>query len=293
MTTTGNFLDRAARAVARRVQYVRSGTLRRIPRKWITNEFAFSFADDGWNYFRALITECDQKPELRLEDSIFWRFFQDERVKSVRYLNDILFLHKPGQRDCGFQFALATYPWGDQVAGGPCGHHFDQITGNSTRDLYGHRANIWYKPGDPHPLRLEWEKTRELFDKLRDGYRPLRAGRLPEVTLLMRRDGAYRAMRYNGQHRIAILSHLGRSRLTVLVPSARTLNADLASWPGFSSLPKVVHKGEIFIRETEVNDWPYVKRGLCSREQALEIFHAFFDLNGRERIQALGLAPGY
>jgi hypothetical protein len=159
--------------------------------------------------------------------------------------------------------------------------------------MYGPRANVWYEPGDPSPLRLEWEKTRRLFNKLRGGYHPLRAAQLPTVTLLVRRNGEYRAMRYNGQHRLAALSHLGRKRLTVLVPSARALNAELASWPSRSSLPKLVHDGEIVVRETEVNAWPYVKRGLCAREQALEIFHAFFDLNGRERIQALELAPDY
>ena len=104
--------------------------------------------------------------------------------------------------------------------------------------MYGPRANVWYEPGDPSPLRLEWEKTRRLFNKLRGGYHPLRAAQLPTVTLLVRRNGEYRAMRYNGQHRLAALSHLGRKRLTVLVPSARALNAELASWPSRSSLPK-------------------------------------------------------
>ena len=284
---------RAVRAVARRVRYIRSGKLRQIPLKWITNEFAFSFADDGWNYFRALVAEHDRKPKLRLEDSIFCHFFQQERVKSVRYLNDLLFLHQPERRDRGYQFALGTYPWGDHVGGGPWGHYFDQITGNSTRDLYGPRANLWYDPSDPHPLRLEWEQTLRTWNELRDGYHPLRAGHFPEVTLLVRRNGEYRAMRYNGQHRLAALSHLGRKRLMVLVPSARSINADLASWPSVSSLPKVVHNGEIIVREAEVDDWPYVKSEMCTREQALEIFNAFFDSNGRERIQALGLAPGY
>jgi hypothetical protein len=284
---------RAVRAVTRRVRYIRSGTLRRIPFNRITNEFAFSFADDGWHYFRVILTERLQKPQLRFEDSLFYRFFQHERVRSVRYLNDLLFLHQPERRDCGFQFALGTYPWGDQVTGGPCGHYFDRITGSSMRDLYGVRNNLWYEPGDPHPLRLEWDKTFQIFNKLKDGYHPVRAVRVPEVSLLVRRNGEYRAMRYNGQHRLCALGSLGRKRLTVLVPSARTINADLAALSNDSSPPKVVSKSEIVVREAEVNDWPYVKRGLCTREQALEIFNAFFEYNGRERILSLGLAPGY
>jgi hypothetical protein len=292
MTTARNFPVRAVRAVARRAQYLRSGTLRRVPLKSITNEFAFSFADDGWNYFRALVAEYERKPQLRLEDSAFCRFFQDARVKAVRYLNDVLFLHQPERRDCGFQFPLGTYPWGDHVGGGPWGRHFDRVTGKSTRDLYG-PANIWYEPGDPQAMQLEWEQTIGAYQSIRRGYHPLRSGQLPEVTLLIRRSGETRAVRYNGQHRLAVLGHLGRQRLTVLVPSARSINASLQTWPSVSQLPKVVHDGEIVVRENDVARWYYVARGLCTREQALEIFHAFFDLNGRERIRALGLAPGY
>jgi hypothetical protein len=55
----------------------------------------------------------------------------------------------------------------------------------------------------------------------------------------------------------------------------------------------VITPGEIVIREQEARDWLYVREGLCSVEQALEIFHAFFELNGRERIEALGLPAVY
>ena len=155
MTTVVNLPVRAA---ARRGRYLRSGTLRRVPVKWITNEFAFSFAPEGWNYFRALAAERETQPHLNLEDSIFYRFFQHERVQSVRYLNDLLFLHQPQRRDSGFQFALGTYPWSDHVGGGPWGHHFDHATGHSTRDLYGRRANIWYSPAIL--LRCNWNGSK-------------------------------------------------------------------------------------------------------------------------------------
>jgi hypothetical protein len=36
-----------------------------------------------------------------------------------------------------------------------------------------------------------------------------------------------------------------------------------------------------------------VKRGLCSSEQALEIFDAFFQFDGSERMAALGLPRTY
>jgi hypothetical protein len=286
-------------AVLRRLvpkcQSALSGRLKRLPMRCITNEFAFSFAPDGWNYFRALVAEYEKNPEIQLENSTFFRFFQDERIKSVRYLNDVLFLHDPDKRARSdeFKFYLGTYPWGDHVAGGPWGSHYERSEGKATRDLYGYRRNVWHDPADPHPIEFEWTKTIDLYRSVKSGYRPFLSGDLPEVTLLVRRDGEMRAVRYNGQHRFSVLSHLGYEKITALVPSAASINESLASWPSFSALPKVVDRGEIIVREIEVEDWPYVKRGLCTREQALEIFHAFFDLNGRERIAYLGLPSVY
>jgi hypothetical protein len=163
----------------------------------------------------------------------------------------------------------------------------------ATRDLYGYRRNLWYRPGDSHPLEMEWTKTIQLYQSIKSGYHPFLSGALPEVTLLVRRDGEMRAMRYNGQHRLAILSLLGYKKITALVPSAAAISAELASWPTMSLLPKIIYPREVIVREEEVEDWHYVKHGHCTPEQALEIFHAFFELNGRERITYLGLPAVY
>jgi hypothetical protein len=283
-----------ARGAVRRARYLASGRLRRFPMESITNEFAFSLGDRGWNYIRALVAEYDRNPDLQLEKSTFFRFFHHQQVQSVRSLNDLLFMHNPKRRDSQeFQFYLGTYPWGDHVGGGPWGRHHDEVEGTQTRDLYGYRSNVWYEPGDQHALRLEWEATRRLFDSIKAGYKPVRHARLPEVTLLVRRDGSFRAMRYDGQHRLAILAHLGHQSVRALVPHRRTIAASVDEWPTVSPFPKVITRGEIVIREQEARDWLYVREGLCSVEQALEIFHAFFELNGRERVEALGLPAVY
>ena len=91
----------------------------------------------------------------------------------------------------------------------------------------------------------------------------------------------------------AILSHLGRKKITALVPSADSINESLRTWTSFSPLPKVVYPNEIVVRDTDVEQWHYVKRGLCTADQALEIFHAFFELNGRERIRYLEIPNVY
>jgi hypothetical protein len=283
----------AMRSFAGWGRYLSTGTLKRIPIEFVTNEFAFAFSAEGWNYFRAIVAEYE-KDRVDLERSTFFRFFQHEQVKSVRYLNDLLFLHDAEKRNRGFKFYLGTYPWSDHVGGGPWGHYYDLVTGTNTRDLYGYRQNIWYQPGDKRPIELEWKKTVYLYESLkRSRYRPLRHRDLPEVTLLLRRDGAFRAVRYNGQHRLSILSHLGHKKVTALIPSVRSINESLKTWTTFSHLPKAVYQNEIVVRETDVQQWHYVKHGLCTADQALEIFHAFFELNGRERIRYLEIPNVY
>jgi hypothetical protein len=277
------------------LRFLRSGSLKRLPVDLITNEFAFSFAAEGWHYLRALVAEYDRDSDIRLEDTIFWRFFQDERVRSVHYLNDVLYLHDPARQtgDGDFRFYLGTYPWGDHVSGGPWGIHFDRVEGARTRDIYGDSRNPWYDPGARPPLEIEWRETIRTFDSIRKGYRPWLHGSLPQVTLLVRRDGDFRAVRYNGQHRFARLAHLGRRKISVLVPSASSITAELASWPTASTAPKLVTERDVVVHENDVEKWYYVKRGLCSVEQALEIFDAFFELDGSERAAALGLPRGY
>jgi hypothetical protein len=247
--------------------------------KYVMDEYAFSLAPDGWHYFRALLAEYERNPDVRLEDTTFFRFFQDERVSSVRYLNDVLFLHDADRRSSadGYKFYFGTYPWGDfwtrysLIGGKPWGHHYDRVEGTMTRDLYGYRNNPWYQPGDSHPLEIEWKKTVGLYHSLKQGYYPQWYGTFPEVVLLVRRDGEMRAVRVEGHHRLSILSHLGHEQVTVLIP-ANSLG--------------VVH-------ESDVEQWYYVKRRLCTPERALEIFHAFFELNGRERLEFLGLPCVY
>lgn len=272
-----------------------SGRLRRIPFELITNEFGFSFAPDGWNYLRALVAEYDRDPHIRLEESTFWRFFQHERVRSVRYLNDLLFLHDDERRTRSgeLRFYLGTYPWGDHVSGGPWGIEYDRVEGGTTRDIYGDSRNPWYEPGARRPLELEWQTTIATFESVRNRYRPWLHRSLPRVTLLVRRDGEFRAVRYDGQHRLASLAHLGRTALSVVVPSARAISAELATWPTASHAPKVVNEGDVVVHEDDVEDWYYVREGLCSAEQALEIFNAFFELDGSERLAALELPRSY
>jgi glycosyltransferase involved in cell wall biosynthesis len=251
-------------------------TLVRIPTQLIVDEYGFSLAPRGWHYLRSLLEDYDRRTGLDLGDTTYFRFFTHPELRSVKYLDDVLFLHRPEERSRpGFRFFFGTYPWGDwtesdaRVGGKRFGHHYDAVEGRETRDLYGYRRNPWYELGDPYPLQLEWRRTLELYRSIRGGYRPNRYPSLPSVVLLVRSDGAFRAVRYKGHHRLAILAHLGHEVATVAVR------------------PESVR----LVAEAEVEQWYYVRHGLCSPERALTIFHAFFELDGRERIEHLGLAP--
>jgi glycosyltransferase involved in cell wall biosynthesis len=253
-----------------------SATLLRLPPDLVSDEYAFSLASSGWHYLRALLAEHAADPELKPAESLYFRFFTHERMRAVRYLDDVLFLHRDdAQHDSGLYFG--TYPWGDwtesdaRVGGKPFGHHFDAVEGADTRDLYGYRRNPWYRPGDEYPLSLEWRRTTELYRSLSAGYRPRLYGSIPSVVLLVRESGTIRAVRHRGHHRLATLAHLGYHEVTMAVD------------------PDSIR----VVREAEVEDWYNVRNGRCSPERALEIFNAFFELDGSERAASLDLPKPY
>ena len=253
-----------------------AGKVKRIPVDLFTCEYAFSLAPDGWHYFRSLITEYENDPSITLKNTTFYQFFQHKQIRSIRYLNDLLFLHDPEKRSRKdeYKFYFGTFPWGgrnrgyNSVGGRPWGYHYDRVEGKMTRDLHGYRRNPWYQPGDEHPLEREWKITIRLYHSLKKGYYPFKYETfLPSVELLLRRNGEMRAIRYEGHHRLMLLSHFGYENITVLIdPDSLGV-----------------------IREDEVEEWFYVKHGYCTPDQALEIFNAYFDLTGRERIEYLGL----
>jgi hypothetical protein len=249
-----------------------AGKLIGFPMTLITDEFAFSLAPNGWNYRCEIIAEYEKQSNIALENTKFFRFFQDERVNAIRYLDDVLFLHEPQKRwfADGFRFYLGTYPWGgltsyaDSLVGGtPFGWHHDLVTGKMTRDLWGYKRALWYKPEDRETLEWEWNYTLDHYHSFKRGYHPLLYGSFPTTTLLVRRNGEMRAVVVDGHHRLSILSQLGFKQVTLEVVQV--------------------------VEESQVEHWHYVQNGQCSQEKALEIFDSFFVLNGRERLAYLNL----
>jgi hypothetical protein len=237
----------------------------------MTDEFAFALSPEGWNYYCDLLSEYQRDPGIALHRTRFFRFFQSELVRSVRYLNDLLYLHDSERRsrETDFKFYLGTWPWGGLtiaqtfVGGTPFGWYYDQVEGKLTASLWGYGRNLWYRPGDPYTLEFEWNLMRKQYQSLKRGYYPLLRLSFPSVTLLVRSDGEKRGIIVDGHHRLAILRCLEYDQLTVEVVQV--------------------------VEEAQVDGWYYVKRGDCTRKQALEIFNAFFVINGSERRGCLDL----
>jgi hypothetical protein len=233
--------DLMASGEINRLKRTLRGALIQVPMRRLTTEYAFSLAPEGWNYIRALVAETAAQPEICLDHTVFFRFFQNEQVRSVGDLNDILFLHDPIKRSGqnNHRFYFGTYPWGHWTRRGsaqggyPWGQHYDHQAHTMTRDLHGYRRNPWYEPGDRYPLDIEFEQTRALYHSLKTGYEPRRYGSFPTVVLMVRRDGDWRAVRENGHHRLSILSHLAHETVSVMVPKdsgAVVHEADAEQW---------------------------------------------------------------
>jgi hypothetical protein len=237
----------------------------------ITDEFAFSFGPTGWNYLRALAQSHDDTNDRERRYAQFEMFFQHAIINAVRHLEDLLFLHVPDTRaalgDGGHY--LGTYPWGgltrhDTRNGGvPFGWFYDEQEQADTRELWGYGSNLWYRPSDAYTIAAERDRSRCQKADLQNGFHPWRRLSFPTVARLERSDGAYRGVVVDGHHRMACLGLMGYRDVPVIVTE--------------------------IVREADIDDWYYVKRGRCSRDRALAVFNAFFELDGSERFAALEL----
>lgn len=258
------------------------GNIREVSKDKITDQYGFSFSDKGWNYFRDICELHEISEFSKYVNSPFRRFFTHNDMNDVKYTTDLLFLHDDERRQYhrdGFNFYFGTYPWGGwrvdvgikkkvDKAFGWC---YDRETGSFTRDRFGYRRDPWYEMGDEFPLMIEWIKTKKLYRSIKSGYKPIRYGSIPSVNVLERSSGETRFIKYDGMHRFAALSTINKNDMKI-------------------RLPTLTHR---VIKEEEVNTWCYVKNGFCDEEQALDIFNSFFELDGRERINNLGIDASY
>lgn len=219
------------------------------------NSLAFSYSLSGWHYLTALLKEYTKNPRLKCQDSVLYRFHNCYQPVDV---SDLV-AHKHGIQ---FRPPVGVFPWGS----------FNlelSRKGGRPKDV---RRTRQFGPTDRELVEWEFANTIYLYRKLRrEGYRPwFHESGFVTGVFLQRNNGERRVVIVDGTHRCAILSFLGYDR--VLMRYA----------PGYWRT----------LYEKDVDDWYYVKRSLCSRDDALAYFNAYFELNGRERAEKLGLLEG-
>ena len=262
------------------IELMRS-SIKRIPIELISDWHGYRFNDNGWHYLRDLVAEILINPEIRLQQTNYWKFFKHPRILDTKHFDDQLFFHKAKGLPTGDKpFYLNTMPWGFftkklMAKGGiPSGKKYDFDSGSNTlewsqQDVGRH---VWYHPSEDHALTLQFEKIRKLTYSIKsEGFHPFRS-RSPfiRVAVMERTNGSRRYIRCDGLHRLAVAAQLGVGAFWVQIPPSAA-----------------------FIRETEVESWYYVRKGHCTKEHALCFFHAFFELTGRERLEALHLNSSY
>lgn len=234
------------------------GNLLSVPLNLCTNQTAFSYGNQGWHWIIDLAIEVMFKPDIKLEETRFYRFFQYNNYSS--YTQAMTFFSESLMESLP-KIPFGSFPWG----------HFDRDIFidptkffDTTKDF-----NLWLETGQRinDDLRNEFNRTVALLTSIeQNGYRPsFSSDQFPEVVIIRNKFGNLRFLNVDGAHRFAVLSALGFDRVVVRLSPNR--------------YPPIL--------EEDIVKWPYVQSGLISRTDALVLFQLYFTLNGSERAKIL------
>ena len=224
-----------------------------VPIETCSNHMGFSYGKDGWHYFIECLKEFDQNKKLKPEDSILFRFYQ--RYQPTSTFN--LVSHKGD--GVKFRPPFGIYPWGTFTTE-------SSKNGGSPRNRFTSRH---VGPSDLNLVRSVTHNLLSLYENIKlGGYRPWDFKRaFVGGTFLKKENGESRYVMLQGNHRTAILAHLGYE----------------------SILTRYLKGYDRFINEWDVRDWYYVKTGECSVDDALAYFNAYFEVDGVERAKRCGI----
>lgn len=239
---------------ARRLRYALGNIVRFLTQPWCqwiiapedeTTIFACGFGGNGWHHLRLTLAEIDADPQIEAQDTTLWRFLKDFRPASISELVS----------NSGINLPLFVYPWGT----------FQKGVLESNKSVEESR---FCGPSQDGFVVGEFERIKALYSQIRkNGYQPTKfPNSFIGGTWLARSNGQRRFVVLQGNHRMAILAHLGYTKVAV-----RTM-------PGYISL----------IREKDIKKWPLVQRGLCTESHASEIFNLFFEVSGFHITDRLG-----
>lgn len=231
----------------RRVRYAIGNWIRFVSKPWRQSAvalndarsiFGCSFGLDGWHHLRETLQQVDLNPQIDPLQTVLANYLRNFCPLSICELAG---LHEQAA------LPLFVYPWGTFKRG--------QVA--SDKDPWQSR---FCGPSTDEFIKQEFYRTLRLYKEISErGYHPtVFPNSFIGGTWLVAASGEKRFIVLQGNHRMAILSHLGYEEIQV-----RALRGHW--W---------------MIRETDVADWPLVKSGRCSQENALAIFKYFFVESG-------------
>lgn len=223
-----------------------------VPIDICTNPMGFSFAPNGWNYLVEQLKQFDGNPNVAVKDSALYRFHQSYQPQ------DMSDLPLSAGAEVSFRPGLSVYPWGSF-------NIEESRSGGKAKNVYDTR---FYGPSSFELVEKDLLNLRGLYEYMKiHGYRPwyFRNAFIGGV-FLENANGQKKFVVLQGNHRTAILAHLGERRILTRYLS------------GYYQC----------IKEKDVNEWFYVKSGECSVGDAVAYINAFFKLDGIERAKAMG-----
>lgn len=230
----------------RRLRYGLGNTVRFLNRPWrqwivapedATTIFACGFGADGWHHLRRTLVELDAKPQIETQATTLWNFLKEFQPASISELI-------PSNNRA---LPLFVYPWGT----------FQHGILESNKSVEQSR---FCGPSQDNFVIEEFERLKTLYSQMKkNGYKPTTfPNSFIGGTWLIRSNGQRRFVVLQGNHRMAILAHLGYRAIAV-----RTM-------PGFWAK----------ICEKDIKKWPLVQLGSCDECQAVSIFNLFFEASG-------------
>jgi hypothetical protein len=220
-----------------------------------SNVFACSYGDHGWHHLRKTLAEYDANPDIDVRETTLFAYLSRFCPTSICDLVDW-----PEDEP---RLPLFVYPWGTFKKG-------------ETESRKSAQISRFCGPSSPEFIAGEYAATIRLYEAMKAvGYRPWHFDNtFIAGTLLVRANGERRFVVLQGNHRAAVLAHLGLSEIAVR--------------------PLIGHVA--VIRETDAPRWPLVAMGRCRVESALRIFNLYFESNGHhigERLKQAGSSPNY
>lgn len=168
------------------------GNLVIVPFDLCTNQYAFSYGNKGWHWNKDLAMQIMSQPDIPMEKTRFYRFFQQSKGSSY---TQFMTFHSVSLMQRLPKIPFGSFPWG----------HFDReiiIDQFNFHDLTKDNL-IWFENGENYTLQKEFNRMIALLNSVRlNGYN-LRFSKyqFPIAVILKNKLGNVRFFNVDGAHR--------------------------------------------------------------------------------------------